>query len=1494
MLRRFLPSVVAHSGSAEVWVADNASTDDSLQVLASQFPMVKTLVLEKNWGFADGYNKALEQIDADYYVLLNSDVEVTADWLSPLVAYMDEHPDVAAVQPKLLSQTDKRMFEYAGAAGGFVDRFGYPYCRGRIFGVVEEDKGQYNEPMDIHWATGACMLVRANDYWNAGGLDGRFFAHNEEIDLCWRLRISGRRIVCLPCSTVYHVGGGTLPQGNPRKTYLNFRNNLTMLYKNLPQQHLRSVLRARLVLDYVAALQSLLKGNMGDVKAIIRARRDFKKWINDFNNDRIMIQTNRKLSSSEDVSTISVLWQFYAKGRKHWSALASIAVLVVALFSTLSAHADDKTRGIGVYPGRLSESFATAQVKSDQYRNLAANRMAFHSSSFDYNLTAQLATDGLIAQAPLCWLETRANGELVAMREREWPIDGNDWSNVLVTGSTADLLLKWNGMAIEADSVSVSYTVAYDEAVATRGYDVRLLDGDWQLARESVNGLPGRNEGRSMSSDPNKQADVNNSIPARRVEKGYKLHTKDGVIHSFCLHLNMPGAVYWRVAEVRFYHNGEILRNELLTSNCFQSAWRSAEGGNQWLYVDLGADASFDNICLFWLEFLPKGHLETSDDAQNWRHLADLPTDGPLASEVPVSGHGRYVRVVLEGSEVPYMLSEMQVFGKGGMTVAPHAEAPLCGNTLPLNGGDWRLQRSSEVQAPGEVISTTDFSTADWLVATVPGTVLTSYVNAGAVPDQNYDNNVFYTSESFFYSNFWYRREFVLPESFSGKVVHLNLDGINWKANVWLNGKKIGRVEGAFTRGNINLSASGALKAGHNVLAIEIEKVGHPGSVKEKYTVNTDYNGGILGADNPTFHATIGWDWINTVRGRDIGIWNDIMLTADEGVVLSDPLIMTHLNAEVPVAAATGNVTLTPRVFISSSAPTAVRGTLHGWVGDVSFDKDIEVKPGTNEIILDPSEFAQLQNQNLHLWWPNGYGEPYLYDAGFSFTTDKGEKIHEITFKQGIREMSYTDKMSKLRIYANGHRIVPFGGNWGFSEHNLNYRGREYDIAVRNHADMHFNMIRNWVGQTGDEEFYEACDKYGVMVWQDFWLANPADGPDPYDEPLFMRNAYDYVNRIRHHASIGLYCGRNEGKPTVTLNRDLIQLVADQHPDIEYIPDSAADGVSGHGPYRAIPVKEYFERQTGKLHSERGMPNVMTFEGLSRTLRPEHLWPQNTFWGQHDYTMEGAQRGATFNQLIAKYGDINSAEQFTSLAQFVNYDGYRGMYESASKERMGLLIWMSHACWPSMVWQCYDYYFEPTAAYFGCRKACEPLHIQYNASTGNVEVVNQGVGTHKNLRATVKVISLDGKVLSHYMKKVTSEDDSCLSLPAPEKPAGNDAYMLCLTLVEGRTIVSENRYLLTAEDGDFSALEKLPVVELKKTIAVNGTSAEVTLEAPSTAVMVRLNLKDANGEQILPVHYTDNYFHLFAGEKKVVRIDWSAEDQHTDTVTVDVTGYNVK
>lgn len=326
MMRRYLPSVIACS-EGDVIVADNASTDDSLAMLRREFPGVPTVVLDRNYGFADGYNRALAQLpDYEYYLLLNSDVEIRqSGWDRLLTDYMDAHPECGACQPKLLNlrRSDGRYFEYAGASGGFIDRYGYPFCRGRIFATVEEDKHQYDDVCRVHWATGAAMLVRATDFRAVGGLDADFFAHMEEIDLCWRLRIYGKTVTCVPQSEAWHLGGATLNQGNPRKTFLNFRNNLLMLYKNVCDADLSRVMAVRCLLDYVAMLQFVAKLDFANAKAVLRARREYKKLRRSFAAKRATIQTWRSKNTHEyaEVAPYSILLRYYLRGKKIYSDL---------------------------------------------------------------------------------------------------------------------------------------------------------------------------------------------------------------------------------------------------------------------------------------------------------------------------------------------------------------------------------------------------------------------------------------------------------------------------------------------------------------------------------------------------------------------------------------------------------------------------------------------------------------------------------------------------------------------------------------------------------------------------------------------------------------------------------------------------------------------------------------------------------------------------------------------------------------------------------------------------------------------------------------------------------------------------------------------------------------------------------------------------------------------------------------------------------------------
>jgi hypothetical protein len=456
---------------------------------------------------------------------------------------------------------------------------------------------------------------------------------------------------------------------------------------------------------------------------------------------------------------------------------------------------------------------------------------------------------------------------------------------------------------------------------------------------------------------------------------------------------------------------------------------------------------------------------------------------------------------------------------------------------------------------------------------------------------------------------------------------------------------------------------------------------------------------------------------------------------------------------------------------------------------------------------------------------------------------------------------------------------------------------------VRYHRDQNFTMIRNWVGMIGEKEFYDACDRHGIVVWQDFWLANPWDGPDPDDHRMFLDNARDLIARIRRHASIGLYCGRNEGFPPAPLDRELRRMVAELHPGMHYISSSADEVVSGHGPYRAMPLEYYFrERATPKFHSEMGMPNIVTWESLREFIPEELAWPQGRLWGLHDFCLTGAQGGESFRALIdRRFGGARDAREWVELAQFLNYEGYRAMFEAQSRNRMGLLIWMSHPAWPSFVWQTYDYYLEPTAAYFGAKKANEPLHVQWNPLDNSVEVVNYHAGDVSGLTVTAKILGLRGDALWEKAANLDSREDSVLTPFRLEIPANAaPVYFIVLELRRGSALVSSNLYWRSAAGEDYAALRALPKVKLEAATQARKEGGvwilETKLRNPerAPAVMVRLTaVREKTGDRVLPALYSDNYVTLMPGESLAIRTELQEADCRGERPSVRVSGFNV-
>ena len=1220
-------------------------------------------------------------------------------------------------------------------------------------------------------------------------------------------------------------------------------------------------------------------------------------------------------------------------------SLATFTVIICMVMSLTGCKqkTDLYTRGVGIYPGNTKEDFSPLlETDNKTYRNLARLRPAYHSSSYDYNLTAQLVTDGIIINEMPDYISLSTNKGELPKNEREWLLDNNSVTELSLTGSDIWIQLEINpGNAVpEISKLNISGSLEFS-GKATGGWKFACYGSNdglgWsELGKNEGSGLPGEErqnpfaalfskpgpKGKRLvnpfasffsgpygndSTAPKPSFTFKFGIPKTQRIINQSFDFKNPVAyHFYRVNMSAKCAEDWRFGSLDFYNSKKKLN--LAPSNNFKSAWMSAGTDQEWIYVDLGVKSTLDSIKLFWINKATKGTIQVSDDATNWIDIATLPGNSELIDIITLKNatKGRFVRVLMNESKSKnkYVLSEIEILGTGGMVTKPKTNPDILNNRLSLAGGNWKIQRASEVAGTGEMISQPGFENKNWVVATVPGTALVSYWNAGALPDPNFGDNQLMISESFFNSDFWYRNEFDVTASFKGERMFLNFDGINWKAEIFMNGEKIGRIDGAFIRGIFDVTD--LIKPGHtNSIAVLIKKNDNIGVIKEATELYHDKNGGILGADNPTYHASIGWDWIPTIRGRNIGIWNDVFLSVTGTVTIEDPFITTDL-----MLPDTNAANLFIEVKLRNNKAEPVSGILTGKYGDISFDQEVSIDPSVTKVVkLNPSTHPELHIINPKLWWPKGYGNPFLYNVEMVFKTAGGIS-DKIEFKSGIRKMTFDETNQILNIYINGRRFIGRGGNWGFPESNLEYRGREYDIAVAYHADMNFNMIRNWVGQTGDDEFYEACDRHGIMIWQDFWLANPADGPDPNDPQMFIDNARDVIKRIRNHPSMAIYVGRNEGNPPAVLDTALRAMIHELHPDLHYISNSAFGVVSGGGPYRALPVRDYFLLYGyNKLHSERGMPDVMTYESLKQTLPESALWPQNSLWGIHDYCLESAQAAASFNQMIETgFGKVENVKKFTELAQWINYNGYRGMFEGRSLFRQGLLLWMSHPAWPSMVWQTYDYYFEPTAAYFGCKKASEPIHIQWNPVFDNIEVVNYNARNRVGLTAKAQLINMDGSVQWEKETGLNCKEDStaiCFKLEFPKSLSS--VHFIKLTLKQDDKTISENFYWRGLIDGNYQALNSLPVITLQNITKTEKSGKDWILTTTlnnatkTPALMIRLKVVGKkSGNRILPVFYNDNYISLMPGETKVITMKLKDEDTGREKPVVGISGFNLQ
>lgn len=808
-------------------------------------------------------------------------------------------------------------------------------------------------------------------------------------------------------------------------------------------------------------------------------------------------------------------------------------------------------------------------------------------------------------------------------------------------------------------------------------------------------------------------------------------------------------------------------------------------------------------------------------------------------------------------------------------SLMPHGKAPyqtatrVAKQTIPtrlvpvqqgewvLSGG-WELGTSSQVLESPVSIFSPEFNTSDWYNATVPGTVLTTLVNQGVYPDPYFGLNNMSIPDTLAQIQWWYRIPFETPQNISGQTVQLLFNGINYRAEVYLNGTKLGNMAGAFIRGEYDITS--LLKpSGQNILAVLVSPPDNPGiSHEQSMLAGQGLNGGPTSLDGPTFIASIGWDWIPGIRDRNAGIWQDVRLKIGSGVQIGDPQVITNLplpdttNATVKIIAPVKNLTA-----------RAVSGTLSAKFEGVDISLPYSLGPNEEKtLVFDPASFSALNIKNPKLWWPNNYGQPNLYHLELQAGSGNGfGDLKKLRF--GIRELSYElmiytpekgrhrvaytpvdvnngnqlifdyekvmlvgdprqkrtiptlypdvdeaavfeqlsndDPVGQYLVFrVNGVRVFIKGGTFGMDDGMKRISREKMEPYFKLHKEAAFNLIRNWTGETTEELFYELADEYGMLVWNDFWITTD-DTVEPNDYDLFMTNATDVVRRFRTHPSIALWCPRNEGYAPEGMEPRLARMMAQEDQTRHYHGNSRFLNSVNSGPYGFIKDRSrYYTEFAEGFNTELGAQAIPTANTIRKFIAPEDLWPINDVWAYHDlhHTTHFFQ---DFMAAVNSYGKANSMEEFSKKSQMVTYSTWQAMIEGVNSRMWdnttGVILWMSHPAWPSMTWQTYTYDYETPGSYFGAKKAQEPVHIQMNRPTNKIVILNATRQNYKGMTATVRYYDLSGKAYYTKSEKYDVPAVSKVDCFVPA-PEGKAAYTLArLELKDAKgNIVSVNDY----------------------------------------------------------------------------------------------------
>ena len=761
--------------------------------------------------------------------------------------------------------------------------------------------------------------------------------------------------------------------------------------------------------------------------------------------------------------------------------------------------------------------------------------------------------------------------------------------------------------------------------------------------------------------------------------------------------------------------------------------------------------------------------------------------------------------------------------------------------------GSWRLNPAPALEpgpsagtALGGTLSQPQYDDSRWYAAVVPGTVLTTLIARGVYPDPDYGLNNLAIPDSLSRQDYWYRSVFNVPADLQGREFTLTFKGINYAAEVWLNGVRLGDIKGAFIRGVFNVTAQ--LRAGgSNVLAVRVSPPPHPGIPHEQsIAAGPGENGGSLAIDGPTFIAAEGWDWIPGIRDRNTGIWQDVELAATGRLRLLDPHVVTRLPLPRTDAA---DVSIA--VAIENRAGSAVQATLRARFGGIEVQKTVSLNPGISEVSLDPREFAQLHLKEPRLWWPNGYGPANLYTLELDVLGD-GALSDSVTLKFGVRELTYElslfDRQGRLRrvevdpaagtalgqrlidvrheaikrtpqgwaesltpagetspavhsvgsesltpylvIRVNGVPIAARGGSWGMDDSRKRISRARLEPYFRLHRAAHLNIIRNWLGQNTEDVFYDLADEYGLLVLNDFWESTQDFQVEAQDPALFLANARDVISRYRNHPSIAVWFGRNEGVPQPIINEGLADLTAALDGTRYYTGSSNSVNLQGSGPYNYRPPEQYFTRLAQGFSVEVGTPSLSTLESLRASIPAADRWPLSDTYAYHDWHFGGNGDVATFMAALAQqHGEAVSLEDFERKAQLMDYVSYRAIFEGFQAhlwtKNSGRLLWMTHPSWPSNTWQMYSSDYDTAAAYYAVKKACEPVHAQLNLPDFTLSVVNISRAAQPHLSLRTRVVSLDNRLLAERVDPVGVAANSVATLP----PLGLDRLLTREALV---------------------------------------------------------------------------------------------------------------